>query len=56
MSRTGRPVCDDPSLHKVSVRFTENEYRQLKEYAETHNLTMTNALKVGLKLLYETSK
>ncbi len=55
MGRTGRPISDNPSLHKVSVRLTENEYEQFKKYVETHNLTMTNALKLGIELLYKSS-
>ena len=40
-------------IHKVSVRFTEKEYQRLKAYAEAINKTMTEALKDGIKLLYE---
>ena len=55
MTKMGRPISDDPSLHKVSVRLTEGEYQQLKKYVEAHNLTMTNALKLGIDLLYKSS-
>lgn len=55
MARTGRPISENPSLHKVSVRLTEDEYEQLKKYVETHNLTMTNALKLGIDLLYKSN-
>lgn len=56
MSQMGRPRKDDPMIHKVSVRFTESEYQQLKEYAERVNKTMTEALKDGIELLYRDSR
>lgn len=56
MSQMGRPRKDDPMFHKVSVRFTESEYQRLKEYAESVNKTMTEALKDGIELLYRDSR
>jgi hypothetical protein len=56
MAKMGRPTVDDPSLHRVTVRFTESEYQALKKYAETHNQTMTQAMKIGIELLYRTSQ
>lgn len=52
MSRTGRPKSEDPMIHKVSVRLTEDEYRRLKAYAELINKSMTDAIKDGIELLY----
>ena len=56
MAKMGRPTSDDPSLYRVTVRFTESEYEFLKEYAESHNLTMTQAIKVGIELLIKISQ
>lgn len=56
MSQMGRPRKDDPMIHKVSIRFTESEYQRLKEYAESVNKTMTEALKDGIELLYRDSR
>lgn len=56
MAKMGRPTGDDPSLHRVTVRFTESEYEFLKKYAESHNLTMTQAIKVGIELLIKISQ
>lgn len=55
MAKMGRPSSDDPSLHRVTVRFTESEYEFLKKYVESHNLTMTQAIKQGVEFLYMTS-
>lgn len=56
MSNMGRPKLDEPMVHKVSVRFNEREYQRLKEYAESINKTMTEALKDGIELLYKNSQ
>ena len=56
MAQMGRPKSDDPMIHKVSVRFTESEYQRLKAYAEKINKSMTEALKVGIELLYKDSQ
>ena len=56
MAKMGRPISDDPRLHRVTVRFTESDYEFLKKYAKSHNLTMTQAIKVGIELLIKTSQ
>ena len=56
MAKMGRPTVDNPSLHRVTVRFTESEYQTLKKYAESHNQTMTQAMKIGVELLYKQSQ
>ena len=56
MINMGRPMLDEPMVHKVSVRFNEREYQRLKAYAESINKTMTEALKDGIELLYKNSQ
>lgn len=56
MAKPGRPKCEDPSLHKVSVRLTETEYQKLKLYAESNNLTMTQAMKRGIDIVCDSTK
>lgn len=55
MAKIGRPLSNNPSTHRATVRFTESEYRSLKQYAESHNLTITQAIKCGIELLYSQS-
>ncbi len=50
MARTGRPKSDDPMDKKVSVRFTNEEYEILVEYAKNHDLSITQAIKMSLKM------
>lgn len=56
MERTGRPTSDNPSQRRVSVRLTESEYEYLKKYVETQNMTMSQAIKLGIELLYQSSQ
>nr|WP_294485065.1 CopG family transcriptional regulator [uncultured Anaerosporobacter sp.] len=56
MAKMGRPVTGDPSLHKVTVRLTDKEYQRLKAYAEANNQTMTQAMKQGIDLVYQSMK
>lgn len=56
MSKTGRPISGDPSLHKVTVRLTDKEYQRLKEYAKANNQTMTQAMKQGIDLVFQSMK
>ncbi len=53
MPMMGRSPLEEPMIHKVSLRFTEKEYRGLKVYAEAINKTMTDTLKDGIALFYE---
>ncbi|MCM1159500.1 MAG: DUF6290 family protein [Bacteroidales bacterium] len=53
MSRIGRPRSDAPSKHRVSVRLTEAEFETLKQYADAHNQTISQAMKSGIALLIE---
>ncbi len=56
MAKTGRPLCEEPSTQRVTVRFTEKEYEFLKQYVESHNLTITQAIKIGIELMYKQSQ
>ena len=50
MARTGRPKSDDPMDKKVSVRFTNEEYEILLEYAKNHEISVTQAIKMSLRM------
>lgn len=51
VAKTGRPKSDNPSSHRIGIRLTDSEYEYLKRYAENHDLTMTQAIKIGIELL-----
>ena len=47
---TGRPKADKPFDHKVTVKFKEEEYQIMVEYAETHNLSISQLIRMGVEL------
>ncbi len=36
--------------HKVTVKFKEEEYQIMVEYAETHNLSISQLIRMGVEL------
>lgn len=50
MARTGRPKANKPFDHKVTVKFKEEEYQIMVEYAETHNLSISQLIRMGVEL------
>ena len=53
MAKMGRPKAESPKQKFVSVRLTKIEHEKLSEYAQRHNLTLTEAVKKGIELLYQ---
>lgn len=49
----GRPKVEVPRVNKISVRLTDEEHQVLIDFAESHDMTKTEALKRGLELLYK---
>lgn len=56
MSKLGRPVCGDPSIHRVAARLTEKEYQRLKAYAEATNQNLSQVVKQGIELVCQSKK
>ena len=50
MARTGRPKAEKPFDHKVTVKFKEEEYQIMVEYAESHNLSISQLIRLGVEL------
>ena len=50
MARTGRPKANKPFDHKVTVKVKEEEYQIMVEYAETHNLSISQLIRMGVAL------
>jgi hypothetical protein len=49
MARTGRPKAEEPANMRVTIRFKENEYNLLLEYAENHNMTIAQAVRFAVE-------
>ena len=44
MAKMGRPKSDAPKLNTLSVRVTDDELKKLREYADSHGMTITQLL------------
>ena len=53
MAKVGRHKVDKPKEKLVGVRLTVEEHEELRKRAEEHNLSMTQAVLQGIRLLYE---
>lgn len=51
MAKMGRPKSDAPKLNTLSVRVTDKELQKLKDYADSHGMTITQLLHTGVNLL-----
>ena len=56
MSKTGRPKSDIVKDKIVTIRMSDEEYGKLKDFSEKHQQTITETIKKGVELLYETQK
>jgi hypothetical protein len=50
MARTGRPRVEKPINHVVTVKFKEEEYQLMLEYAKHHNLSISQMLRLGIEM------
>ena len=50
MTKTGRPKVDKPINHVVTVKFREEEYELLSRYADKHNLTVSQTIRMAVEL------
>ncbi len=54
MAKMGRPKAENPKSSKISIRFTDEEFEQLKKRADQNNQTITETIREGIRLLFET--
>lgn len=54
VAKMGRPKSETPKLNTLSVRVTDNELKELRAYADSHGMTITQLLQTGVKLLLQT--
>lgn len=50
MAKMGRPKVDKPIDHVVTVKFREEEYQMMIEYATRHDITVSQMLRLGVQL------
>lgn len=56
MAKMGRPKVDKPINHVVTVKFREEEYQLMLEYAESHNLTISHMIRLGIEMQVKQSR
>lgn len=49
MARTGRPKVEKPINRSVTVKFKEEEYQLMIEYAESHNISISELIRIGVE-------
>lgn len=54
LAKMGRPKAEKPKSSKISIRFTDEEFEQLKERADHNNQTITETIREGVRLLFKT--
>ena len=50
MVKMGRPKKENPICWVVTVKFKEKEYQIMLEYAQRHNLSISQLLRLGAEL------
>ena len=48
MAKMGRPTIDVKRDQRVTVRFTQEEYELLLEYADAHKISVTQAIRLAV--------
>ncbi|SHH07463.1 hypothetical protein SAMN02745229_00157 [Butyrivibrio fibrisolvens DSM 3071] len=56
MAKMGRPKTENPKSSKISIRFTDEEFEQLKKRADQNNQTITETIREGVRQLFETKQ
>ena len=51
MAKMGRPKVDDPRIKSIGIRLTNDEYKTIKKYADSRNLTITETVLMGIRIL-----
>ena len=49
MAKMGRPKVDNPADKRVTVRFKDEEYDLLIEYAENHKMTIAQVIRLAVE-------
>lgn len=55
MAKMGRPKVEEVKNKTINMRVTLAEYEVIKEYAQSHNLTITQVLQKGVEIVLKTT-
>ena len=53
MAKMGRPKAENPRNNFIGVKMTDDEVKKLREYAASHDITLTEVILRALELLYK---
>ena len=56
MARTGRPKTEKPINRSVTVKFKEEEYQIMLEYAENHDISISQLIRMSVELKMKSDK
>ncbi len=56
VAKMGRPKAEKPKTHKITVRFSDEEFKKLAESATDKNQTIAQTVREGLKEIINPSK
>lgn len=54
--RTGRPKSDNPKSIDIKVRVDNEMNRKIIEYAKKHNISRTEVIRNGIKMILDSEK
>lgn len=54
MAKMGRPKAENPKSSKITIRFTDDEFEQLRKRADQNDQTITETIREGVRRLFET--
>lgn len=49
MAKMGRPKSDNPADNRVTVRFRDEEYTLLLEYADSHDMSIAQVIRLAVE-------
>ena len=56
MPRTGRPQKDDAKHHRITVRLNEDEFQDLQMVISLYDLSVAEAIRMGIAKLLEAKR
>ena len=54
--RTGRPKSENPKSIDIKVRIDDEMNKNLVEYAGKHNISRTEVIRTGIKMVLDSEK
>lgn len=55
MAKMGRPKVETVKDRTITMRVTPAEHQKIKEYAQSHSLTITQVVQKGVEIILSTS-